>query len=199
MPKEPSRFAASVAAIIDHPETCSRKEWAQKLNVSTAALSQWTNDISIPHPATLNALIEVARGYPGAADAVSEFLDVTSLPVHKATSRIKPQRRRLEDRSLSCLGDYLLEPKLDRFLQVYSGLTVTQKEAALDRALKVVENVDTSSVSGDLSKPIPIDRNEGRSVDSNLFRQAARGIRENPSTIEAVFHQLGVLSAAGGA
>jgi hypothetical protein len=139
MPKEQSPFAAAIAAILDPSLTCSKKEWAERLQVSTAALSQWINDQSIPRPETLNALLEIARTFPKAAEAVKRFQAVLDLPVHEVTQRMKTERSRLEKRSVSCLGDYMLEPKFDRFLATYSRLSPKGREAALSLALTVAE------------------------------------------------------------
>src|SRR5262245_41501991 len=56
-----SRFAAALRALLDETGIFTREEWSDVLGVSTAALSQWVNDSTIPRATSLRSLLDAVR------------------------------------------------------------------------------------------------------------------------------------------
>lgn len=83
-PMSPRRspFADALRALLDDTGFLSRSGWAELLGISTAALSQWVNDKTLPRADLLRIIVEVLRSRGGAAAiaAIGQFETLMDRP-----------------------------------------------------------------------------------------------------------------------
>lgn len=156
-----SLFAMSLSDLIERTEIFSRSEWATTLGVSSAAISQWVNDKTVPRSRTLRSLIEVVRRYRGADNRyLKQFLAIVDRPAHA----VSPHGARLG----SSVGRYLVSPVLEGFLRQLDVLSYSTQEAVLLNAVAECERLreiserephqerpDVKSVSASASVRLP--------------------------------------------
>src|SRR6516165_1399818 len=76
-----SPFAAALVRLIDDTELMTRQQWAELLDVSPAAISQWVNDKTIPRPEVLRMIIDALEEDPDlAARVLGEFKEISRRP-----------------------------------------------------------------------------------------------------------------------
>ncbi len=71
MTQDKSIFAVALKALLDETNLFDRREWAQFLNVSESAISQWVGDKTIPRADLLYMIIDV----------LAESTDVVKAPL----------------------------------------------------------------------------------------------------------------------
>src|SRR5712691_1572792 len=105
-----SKFAATLALLIDDSGLFERKEWAEILGVSTAAISQWINDHTLPMPEHLRMIVSTARRHGKAVkpEILAAFDELAQGPA----AEISP----FADRIGTSLNAYMTRPLLDNFL-----------------------------------------------------------------------------------
>jgi hypothetical protein len=96
-----SRLALALQQLLDETGLFTRAEWAAFLGVSGPALSQWTNDRTVPRPDLLRMVIDLlrTRGGPAAGEALMALEGLMDEP----SAEISPNGRRLG----ATLRDYL--------------------------------------------------------------------------------------------
>jgi predicted transcriptional regulator len=59
--KPKSQFATALTLLIDESKLCERKQWAEILGVTEAAISQWVNDKTLPRPEFLSMILNTIK------------------------------------------------------------------------------------------------------------------------------------------
>lgn len=152
-----SDFARALKGLLDETGVFSRKQWAELLDVSQSAISQWVNDRSIPQPELLRMVIDVLKDTDGVPRNILEDFQV----IATASSRsVSPHGHRF-GRSVA---DYLVSPLRDAFMASLDALPAERKEDVLIscaslsrevlRGLESAEN-DASLKTSDFSTVVP--------------------------------------------
>jgi len=133
-----SLFATSLGDLIDQTGIFSRSEWSTTLGVTSAAISQWINDKTVPRPRALRSLIDVVRRYRGPDNQhLTAFLAIADEPAGK----VSPHGARLGP----SVGRYLVSPVLDGFLGQLDVLSYSIQEAVLSNAIAECERLREAS------------------------------------------------------
>src|SRR5207244_2263066 len=70
---ERSRFAEMLLRLIDETNLFTRAEWAEILDVSEAAISQWVNDKTLPRPELLRMIVDTVKRSNSADDVLTQL------------------------------------------------------------------------------------------------------------------------------
>ncbi len=133
-PVAESLFATVLGNLINQTAIFSRSEWATALGVTTAAISQWLNDKTVPRARTLRSLIDIVRRYRGADDFhLQAFFNIVDHPAHTVSPH--------GDRLGASVGRYLLSPVLEGFLRQLDTLSHSISETILLNALTECERL----------------------------------------------------------
>jgi hypothetical protein len=128
--KNHSPFAKSLRALLDESGVLARREWAQVLRVSTAAISQWVNDRTIPEPENLRSIVRIVSSSDRTRPELLErFNEVISAPA----GQVSPHGLRA-GRSFA---DYMTRPLFSTFERMWNGLTPSMKETVLADAVEL--------------------------------------------------------------
>ncbi|MER9877947.1 MULTISPECIES: hypothetical protein [unclassified Mesorhizobium] len=110
-----SAFARVLQQLLDESGFYTRAEWSQFLGISAPALSQWTNDRTVPRPDLFRMVIDLLKTRGGgkagiALMAVESIMDEPSEKISPIGSRFAPNLRAyLSVRSIGALGRSLRE------------------------------------------------------------------------------------------
>src|SRR5262245_8795897 len=88
-----SPFATALARLLDDTSLLTRQQWAELLDVSPAAISQWVNDKTIPRPEVLRMVIDVLEENSALTPQVLKLSwgQVGNLPRLEESSEPAPQ------------------------------------------------------------------------------------------------------------
>ena len=76
-----SPFAAALVKLLDDTKLMTRQQWAELLDVSPAAISQWVNDKTIPRPEVLRMIIDALEENTDVAyQVLGEFKRISRRP-----------------------------------------------------------------------------------------------------------------------
>jgi transcriptional regulator with XRE-family HTH domain len=151
-----SPFAAALVRLLDDTKLMTRQQWADLLDVSPAAISQWVNDKTIPRPEVLRMIIDALEENPDLAPRVlREFKQISRLPA----AEVSPNG----DRMNPSIGHYVIKPLLEGFLRNLAGLDFEAQELILYHASDLCrQNPDQPAASRrGVFDRTPIDRPEG--------------------------------------
>lgn len=119
-----SLFASALRNLLDDARLYSRSSWAEILDVSEAAVSQWVNDKTLPRPETLRSIRRIAGESDGVDKGILNTFDqVVSLPALEAS----PVAKRLN----GSLAHYMLTPLIEGFLRSLRSLSAEAQEEVL--------------------------------------------------------------------
>jgi hypothetical protein len=122
-----SPFAAALVRLLDDTRLMTRQQWAELLDVSPAAISQWVNDKTIPRPEVLRMIIDALEEDPDlAACVLGEFKEISRRP----SAEVSPNG----DRMSPSIGHYVVKPLLEGFLRNLGGLDFEAQESILYQA-----------------------------------------------------------------
>lgn len=94
----------------------SRAEWAEMLDVSTAALSQWVNGRQLPTQQNLQSLYDAAMETEGVSEDVqSQLKEVFRRPLHEVLATVKPNMGRT-------LADYVQRAATEEAMKLLMAL-----------------------------------------------------------------------------
>src|SRR5436190_3031343 len=111
-----SKLARMLLRIFDETNLYSREQWAEILDVSEAAISQWVNDRTIPRPEILRMVVDTIEQDSAVPHALlDDFRALAVLPAAK----ISPHAPRIG----KTLGEYLVAPVLEGFLRTLRAVT----------------------------------------------------------------------------
>jgi hypothetical protein len=189
--KTRSRFARVLQSLLDDTSVFNRDEWAEVLGVSTAALSQWVHDKTVPRPEMLRSLSEVVQRHCGDAHAAMQafhaLLTSPAIDVSPHGHRLGPT-----------VGHYLVAPLLDGFQRVLATISPAQQELILQRASAECRRIrdgleDRHGASATAQQVTPKEESAPTSYDVSK-NDEARQIAE-PSDSSAVVGRLRELDA----
>src|SRR5215510_3181024 len=83
-----SPFATALARLLDETKLLTRQQWAELLDVSPAAISQWVNDKTIPRPEVLRMVIDALEENCSPAPANGQVADSPHYENADLTSRM---------------------------------------------------------------------------------------------------------------
>jgi hypothetical protein len=168
-----SPFAEALRAALDQSGTFSRQEWAEVLQVSKPAISQWVNDHTLPEPENLRSIVEVVKSADGTPPEVVERLEAA---LQAPAAQVSPHGLRA-GRSFA---DYAARPLFSAFTRMWNGLTPAVKEAVLAQAVELC------------GRAFPLQEDTG-SAPLSAFLDALG--RLSPERREAVLEQAAALCA----
>lgn len=122
--KARSRFAESLARLLDETNLFKRSQWAEFLSVTPAALSQWVNDVTIPKPDRLYMIFEVLRQSDGVP---AEVLDAFRETAQARSTQVSPHGRRM----LPTVWDYMMRPAFGDLANRLAKLPPVEQERVL--------------------------------------------------------------------
>jgi transcriptional regulator with XRE-family HTH domain len=151
-----SQFAFTLTLLMDGSKLCERKQWAEILGVSEAAISQWLNDKTLPSPEFVRMILStVKRNANRVPKGIIEQFERTA---SKPAADVTPFGRRV-GRSIDA---YIVKPLLDDFRRVFESLDPESQERLLLRfteacleeagALKVDSYASLNSTEGGETK-----------------------------------------------
>ena len=122
-----SEFAQLLRRLLDDTGIFNRSEWAEFLSVSTAAISQWVNDNTVPRPELLRMIVDLVRSVDNAPQGLlQEFETMAARP----SEVVSPNGKRFGE----SVSAYLVRPLLDGFLLDLKGLKSEEQARVLLRA-----------------------------------------------------------------
>jgi hypothetical protein len=125
-----SPFAAALARLLDETNLLTRQQWAELLDVSPAAISQWVNDKTIPRAEVLRMIIDALDDNSELQPAIlGEFKAIMRSPA----TDVSPNGERMGP----SVGHYLVKPLLEGFLRNLNSLTFESQEGILYRAAEM--------------------------------------------------------------
>jgi hypothetical protein len=158
-----SPFAAALVRLIDDTELMTRQQWAELLDVSPAAISQWVNDKTIPRPEVLRMIIDALEEDPDlAARVLGEFKEISRRP----SAEVSPNG----DRMSPSIGHYVVKPLLQGFLRNLGGLDFEAQESILYQASDMCRQSRGNAI--DYGQPIE----SGQSAGSGPAIESERAI-----------------------
>jgi transcriptional regulator with XRE-family HTH domain len=123
-----SRFATTLARLLDETDLFKREEWARVLDITPQAISHWVNDKAIPRAELLRRILDVLTNATGVPqDILREFYAVCREPATK----VSPLHG---DRMGKTVGHYLVTPVMQGFLRALNPLPPQQQEDVLYQA-----------------------------------------------------------------
>jgi hypothetical protein len=153
-----SPFAAALVRLLDDTRLMTRQQWAELLDVSPAAISQWVNDKTIPRPEVLRMIIDALEENSDLSHRVlGEFKEISRRP----SEEISPNG----DRMSPSIGHYIVKPLLEGFLRNLGGLDFEAQESILYQAADMCHH------------------NQGQSIGSGQRKGSGQGI--GPATATA--------------
>lgn len=123
-----SEFAQLLRRLLDETDIFSRSQWAEFLNVSTAAISQWLNDTTVPRPELLRMILDLVRS---ADNAPQELLQEFGEMAAKPAASVSPRHGKKFGESVNA---YLIRPLLEGFLLDLKELKAEKQARVLLRA-----------------------------------------------------------------
>jgi len=123
--KPKSQFATALTLLMDESKLCERKQWAEILGVTEAAISQWLNDKTLPSPEFLRMILNTIKRNANRVPKriIEEFDHVAGKPAAEVT----PFAHRVGQ----SVRTYIVEPLLDDFLQILKSLAPEIQERLL--------------------------------------------------------------------
>jgi GAF domain-containing protein/predicted DNA-binding transcriptional regulator AlpA len=124
--KSQSPFAMALAAILDDTQIFTRRQWAEFLDISESAISQWVTDKTLPRPEHLRKIVRFLQDSDGVPpELLFGFSEVCALPARQ----VSPLSARLgEDRTFD---QYMLRPLRNALQSTLSALPAAQQEQVL--------------------------------------------------------------------
>jgi len=120
-----SEFAQVLRRLLDDTGMFKRNQWAELLNVSEAAISQWVTDNTVPRAELLRMVVDLVRARGRAPrELLQEFEAVAAKP---GTSVSPKWKERFGD----SVNTYLVRPLLEGFLLDLKGLKADAQERVL--------------------------------------------------------------------
>src|SRR5215469_12947933 len=120
-----SPFATALARLLDDTNLLTRQQWAELLDVSPAAISQWVNDKTIPRPEVLRMVIDALEENsvlpPQKLDP--SWGQVVNLPDPEKNSVVPPQKPEPLSEQVGTLPDPEKIPALAQILSEFKKLT----------------------------------------------------------------------------
>jgi hypothetical protein len=139
-----SPFAIALARLLDDTQLLTRQQWAELLDVSPAAISQWVNDKTIPRPEVLRMLIDaVEESFPPPTEIIGEFKEITRRPA----TEVSPNGERLG----ASVGHYVVKPLLEGFLRNLDGLDFEAQERVLHHGAEMCREI-RQTVNGGMDR-----------------------------------------------
>ncbi len=118
---ESSEFAKMLRGMLD---AHSRSEWAEILNVTESAISQWLGDDTFPRPESLRRIVRALEENVDVPDRVlEEFESLARKPLKQIS--------RHGERTERTLAHYMVKPLRDAFLRVIDTLPPEAQEEVL--------------------------------------------------------------------
>ena len=121
-----SEFARLLRQLLDETDIFNRQEWAEFLDVSESAISQWLHDQTLPRPDTLRQIVGVVRSSSGVPESILKSLEEGA---SRPAEEVSPHGKRMGE----SLGAYLISPLLKGFLRSLGRLGVQVQEKLLLR------------------------------------------------------------------
>ena len=153
-----SPFAAALGRLLEHPKGYTKAEWARVLHVTPSAISQWLSDRTVPRPAALHSLVELAALHFGP----ETMLELDGLAVQPAET-VSPLGHRMSP----TIGDYMLGPVREGFLRLLRALPLKAQEDVLIQAGELCDAYLSGDWGGD-AVPVAL-------VASDAAETAAQG------------------------
>ncbi len=125
--KELSEFAMALRSLLDETGVYTRSEWAEILNVTESAISQWVNDDTLPRAETLRRIVGTLDEDTRVADSVLEAFEVVA---RKPLSKISPHG----PKTAPTLEHYMARPSRAAFDRVLESLPPHLQEEVLYEA-----------------------------------------------------------------
>lgn len=125
-----SDFALLLRRLLDETDIFSRSQWAEFLNVSEAAISQWVTDKTVPRAELLRMIVELIRSVD---DAPHEPLREFEKMAAKPSGIVSPNGKRFGE----SVNAYLVSPLLDGFLLDLKGLQPEKQGRVLLKASRL--------------------------------------------------------------
>lgn len=123
-----SEFAQLLRRLLDETDIFSRSQWAEFLNVSTSAISQWLNETTVPRPELLRMILDLVRSVDNAPQGLlQEFDEMAAKPAAAVSTR---HGKKFGE----SVNAYLIRPLLEGFLLDLKGLKVEEQARVLLRA-----------------------------------------------------------------
>ena len=141
-----SPFAAALVRLLDDTNLMTRQQWAELLDVSPAAISQWVNDKTIPRPEVLRMIIDALEENTKMSPHVGEFREISRRP----SAEVSPNG----DRMSPSIGHYVVKPLLEGFLRNLSGLDFEAQESILYQASGLCRDSEGHAIASAGSPPI---------------------------------------------
>jgi hypothetical protein len=139
-----SPFAAALVRLLDDTKLLTRQQWAELLDVSPAAISQWVNDKTIPRPEVLRMIIDALEENPDfAALVLAEFKQISRRP----SAEVSPNGERMSP----SIGHYVVKPLLEGFLRNLAGLDFEAQERILYQASDMCRESPEPAIAHDRS------------------------------------------------
>jgi hypothetical protein len=180
-----SPFAKALARLLDETSYFSRAEWARLLGISTAAISQWVNDRTLPRADLLRMVIETLRSDPEVVKGpITDFMKIAALPA----TDVSP----LGARMMPSVRDYLEGSTLVRLGRELQKLSRPEQVRVLETG-SWQPTANTPSTSGSATRNVSISwRTEAElnpAVDSELLPRLWP-LRRDASTIAEPWQSL---------
>lgn len=124
-----SEFARVLGRLMDESGVFKgRGEWAEFLNVSQSAISQWLNDVTVPRPELLRMIVDLVRSVDAPArEPLQEFERMAARPAAEVSAR---HGKKFGE----SVNAYLVRPLLEGFLLDLKGLKAEAQTRVLLKA-----------------------------------------------------------------
>ncbi|MBM0105019.1 hypothetical protein JM946_09675 [Steroidobacter sp. S1-65] len=120
-----SPFAAALRGLLDRTGLFTRAEWARVLGISTAALSQWVNDRTLPRAELLRQIVDIVRNADGVPpEPLADFEELSQQPA----DHVSP----LGQRMLPNVSAYLRGGRLSQLGSELRKLTPSEQRSFLE-------------------------------------------------------------------
>ncbi len=110
-----SAFASALAVLLDGTSIHDRRQWAEFLEVTEPAISQWVCDRTLPSPERLRRILDRVRdeqaergSLDGVEDDLSRALEAFEMVRHAPIQHVTPLAARMGDNTT--VAEYLLQP-----------------------------------------------------------------------------------------
>jgi len=161
-----SEFARALAALLDDTNVMTRDRWAEQLEVTTQAISQWVNDATVPRPEKLRLILGYFRE---ASDQRAMLRDSFVKMATKPASEVSPNAERFG----ASVSEYMLAPLYRGFRRRYEPLTPVAKETVLDHSIALCIA---------LANVVTLDREETENLARIHMHRMVFGSATNPPT-----------------
>lgn len=126
-------FDRCLEALLDQTQLKSRKEWAEFLDVTESAISQWIKGDTLPRPSVLRQIWQYVVDAKIESAVVDDFIAMAEKPSHtvsRHSGRIGPS-----------VKAYIMRPIFDQFWRRFQELPLLEQERVLEEAKDLITPV----------------------------------------------------------